>query len=358
MKLSLAALGGMIMTVSSAAALADDLPGWYVAPMGSYAKVDKNRCTDDAVGATLALGRHEIGFNLELEGQYLSLPYDCPGASPRSGTGKLKGTQATFLKRAFADNAVLKDVYGLIGVGEVKRGQLPKLPDGYSNLFIDAGAAYIHGLELFGQNFSVRGEARYRYQTEGEGKIYGTARHFQDLVFNIGVQIPFFTETPAPPPPEPVAVIPAQEPVPEPIAVAPPVEPAPAPEPAAPPAPPTIETAKAGDTIVLKGVNFETAKATLTTNAKTILDGVAKDLNARPELKVEIGGHTDARGKASYNKKLSERRAQSVMAYLTGQGVAAERLSAVGYGLTQPVDSNETDEGRERNRRVELKILQ
>jgi len=75
-------------------------------------------------------------------------------------------------------------------------------------------------------------------------------------------------------------------------------------------------------------------------------------------IRVEIAGHTDARGSDAYNSKLSNQRAQSVMNYLTERGIAADRMSAKGYGESEPVADNETDEGRELNRRVELKILE
>jgi outer membrane protein OmpA-like peptidoglycan-associated protein/opacity protein-like surface antigen len=111
-----------------------------------------------------------------------------------------------------------------------------------------------------------------------------------------------------------------------------------------------------GDTIVLRGVNFDFDKSNLTVNAKTILDNVAEELAKYPDIKVEVGGHTDAKGSDEYNQKLSDRRAASVVKYLEGKGVAADRMTSVGYGETKPVADNETDEGRELNRRVELKI--
>jgi len=158
---------------------------------------------------------------------------------------------------------------------------------------------------------------------------------------------------------------PAPAPAPE-VAVVPVVE-TPPPPPTPPPAPChgpdgdkalNLEGCKTGDTIVLRGVNFEFNKSSLTINAKTILDQVADALVARPDIKVEVDGHTDAKGSDSYNQQLSEKRAASVMRYLAGKGVEAARMTAVGFGETQPVADNETDEGRELNRRVELKVLE
>ena len=74
-------------------------------------------------------------------------------------------------------------------------------------------------------------------------------------------------------------------------------------------------------------------------------------------IKVEIGGHTDNVGSAEYNQKLSEGRAKTTVDYLKSKGIAATRISYKGYGMTQPISSNSTEEGRAQNRRIEAKIL-
>ena len=83
---------------------------------------------------------------------------------------------------------------------------------------------------------------------------------------------------------------------------------------------------------------------------------MAEALESRPDIEVEVGGHTDGKGSDSYNAGLSDRRAKSVKTYLTGKGIAPGRMTSVGYGELQPIATNETDEGREINRRVELKV--
>ena len=75
------------------------------------------------------------------------------------------------------------------------------------------------------------------------------------------------------------------------------------------------------------------------------------------KIQVEVQGHTDSDGSATYNLQLSDSRAQSVMQYLVEAGVDAERLQAKGYGEVVPIADNETDEGKEKNRRVEFKII-
>jgi OOP family OmpA-OmpF porin len=109
--------------------------------------------------------------------------------------------------------------------------------------------------------------------------------------------------------------------------------------------------------IVLEGVNFETASANLTDQSFVTLNRVAASLAAHPELQVEVAGYTDSRGSDLYNQRLSQSRAEAVRAYLIQRGVAPERLSARGYGETNPIDTNATTHGQGRNRRVELHRL-
>jgi outer membrane protein OmpA-like peptidoglycan-associated protein len=73
---------------------------------------------------------------------------------------------------------------------------------------------------------------------------------------------------------------------------------------------------------------------------------------------VEIGGHTDNTGSAEYNQKLSEQRAQTVVDYLVEKGIDSKKLKSAGYGHLKPVTENNTEEGRAKNRRTELKIIQ
>ena len=100
---------------------------------------------------------------------------------------------------------------------------------------------------------------------------------------------------------------------------------------------------------------FDTNSSYVMRSAFTLLDEVVTILQENPEIKLEIQGHADNTGTPEYNLWLSERRANRVMDYLVGKGIDAGRLTARGYGSTQPVVSNDTAEGRARNRRVELK---
>lgn len=105
---------------------------------------------------------------------------------------------------------------------------------------------------------------------------------------------------------------------------------------------------------VLEGIDFESDKADLYIESLIILDQVAASLRDWPEVKVEIGGHTDSTGDAKRNLELSRRRAESVRAYLVSKGVDASRLSAKGYGESKPAADNNTPDGKAKNRRIEL----
>ncbi|OZC03243.1 OmpA family protein [Rubricoccus marinus] len=104
-------------------------------------------------------------------------------------------------------------------------------------------------------------------------------------------------------------------------------------------------------------VNFEFAKAALLPFSEQTLDALTTVLLRYPALRIEIGGHTDNVGSDETNDALSQRRAESVAAYLAAQGVAHQRLTAVGYGENRPVASNENETGRALNRRVEFRVL-
>ncbi len=107
--------------------------------------------------------------------------------------------------------------------------------------------------------------------------------------------------------------------------------------------------------VAVYGIQFVFNKSTIRADSEPVLENVLGILNARPDLKLEIQGHTDNVGSDEYNQKLSESRAASVVAWLTNKGIAQGRLSARGYGMTQPIADNGSDEGRAQNRRVELK---
>jgi len=107
----------------------------------------------------------------------------------------------------------------------------------------------------------------------------------------------------------------------------------------------------------LQGVNFDNNRDALRPDAAAILDEAVATLKRYPGLKVEVAGHTDSRNSDAYNLDLSQRRAEAVLNYFVSQGVEADRLSAKGYGEAEPIADNGTQDGRFKNRRVELRSL-
>jgi len=106
--------------------------------------------------------------------------------------------------------------------------------------------------------------------------------------------------------------------------------------------------------VAVYGIHFDTGKATIQPDSENILGEIAKLLQQNPDLKLRVEGHTDNQGSAAANQALSEKRAQAVVVWLTAHGVPAAHLTAKGLGQTQPVADNSSEEGRAKNRRVEL----
>lgn len=121
--------------------------------------------------------------------------------------------------------------------------------------------------------------------------------------------------------------------------------------------PPGLEVDSIGCSIhnlILRDVNFHFDSADLTEPAKSALDRMSRDLLKQPSSKLLLEGHTDAVGTDEYNLRLSQRRIDSVKAYLVAKGYPAQNIQAIGYGESRPIATNETPEGRALNRRVEL----
>jgi OOP family OmpA-OmpF porin len=107
----------------------------------------------------------------------------------------------------------------------------------------------------------------------------------------------------------------------------------------------------------IRGITFEFGSAAIAKSSEPTLDEAAGLLAQYPDLRLEIRGHTDSTGDAASNKKLSKARADAVKNYLVDKGVGASRLQTVGLGPDEPIASNDTDEGRRKNRRIEFKLL-
>lgn len=111
-----------------------------------------------------------------------------------------------------------------------------------------------------------------------------------------------------------------------------------------------------GSKIALRNIFFDIGKSTLRSLSNTELDRLVKLMKDVPSLKIEISGHTDNTGSAKLNNSLSQDRAQAVVDYLKGKGIATSRMTAKGYGSAKPIASNKTNDGRQSNRRTEFEI--
>lgn len=211
--------------------------------------------------------------------------------------------------------------------------------DAYASVVGDSGAHLGLGIEYkFAPQWSVAGE-----WTNNSGKSGATKLDNDN--FTIGVNYYFDKPYVAPPAPAPAPV--AKKAEPKAVAqVAP--EPAPAPKEA-------WKVIMEEKPVRIEGASFDTASAKLKPAADEKLQQVVDFAGKYPEANLEVTGHTDDRGKDAYNQKLSERRAAAVKAYLVKKGVAAERITAKGYGKTMPMADNKTKEGRAANRRVEVR---
>ena len=114
---------------------------------------------------------------------------------------------------------------------------------------------------------------------------------------------------------------------------------------------------KKGEVFVVKNLFFATNKTRILSRSEEALNDLFMYLDRNPEVRIKIIGHTDSVGKDAANQKLSDGRANAVMKDLIDRGIAADRLEAEGRGETQPIDTNDTEEGRQNNRRVEIEIL-
>ena len=119
-----------------------------------------------------------------------------------------------------------------------------------------------------------------------------------------------------------------------------------------------LKKIEAGKNIVLNNIFFDFDKASLRPDSKPELERVVTVLKDNPSMKIEISGHTDNKGSATYNLKLSESRSKSVVDYLVSRGIERNRLTFKGYGFLKPIASNDTEEGRQQNRRTEFKVTE
>lgn len=323
----------------------------YLGIMGLYTLPDSSRELGTAdikrgVGTALLYGwQSKDNWGYELHGEYTTFE---TGTSLRTDYYHYKLGGDLFY--AFGDRTHFTP-FIIGGVGASYNDVYPNgaVDDGF-DFFANAGVGFVTGPVTKTGQLRIRGEARYVYDNFGD--------HNNDFRFGLGIEIPLFAEK--------IREVATNTETTKMVEV------------------PTGLTDSDGDGVVdsadkcpdtpkgsrvdgdgcpfdkvieLKGVTFEFNKTRLRPDAQTILDWAVGILKKYPDMNVEIAGHTDSIGSDSYNQKLSEGRAQSVKQYFVDHGVPETQLTAKGYGESQPKADNKTAEGRELNRRVELRIL-
>ncbi len=323
---------------------------WYAAPYGTFLKTGGDRNSHDGWGGGLGIGKMlNKHFNVELKGFYQSAAgyndWRDPARQNVGGSWDFSGATADIQYYIMRDKF---SPYTVIGLG----GMNTSVPGRNGASFIgEAGAGFTY--EVL-DNLLVRSDVRYRYNQNFNAHLQQGTDEFHDMTVNLGVVVPFGAKPKAveapPPAPVPVAAVAdcstmdsdsdgindCVDKCPGTIANS------------------KVDAAGCPISLELKGVNFKYDSAQLTENAMFILDGVAQSLVNYP-LKddLEVHGHTSSEGSNAYNLKLSQKRSQSVANYLASKGVT-NRLIARGYGESQPIANNNTEQGREQNRRVEL----
>jgi OOP family OmpA-OmpF porin len=311
---------------------------WYVAPFASYLNTGGDRKADDGWGGGLGIGKIiNQHFNVELRGFY-------QGFDGKNGSWDLAGGTADLQYYFFRDKF---SPYAVIAAGGMNTCLSSHCAAG---IIGEAGLGFSYEIN---DNFLVRSDVRYRYNNNMNSHVQVGTTEFNDMTVNLGFVIPFgdkpsyAAKTDSRVPPAPIADCSKSDTDFDGVSDC------------LDKCPGTIKGSKVDSKgcairLILKGEHFKYDSAELSLNAKELLDGVAADLKAYPQKnEIEVQGHASSEGSDTYNMKLSQRRAHSVVEYLKAKGVS-NKLTAKGYGETQPIADNGTEAGRAENRRVEL----
>jgi len=311
---------------------------WYVAPFASFVRTGGDRNSSDGWGGGLGAGKIiDKHFNVELKGFY-------EGFGGTNGPWDLAGGIADVQYYFFRDKF---SPYTVVGLGAMNTCASENCGAG---LIGEAGVGFTYELH---DNFLIRSDVRYRYNNNLNAQVQPGTDEFHDMTVNVGFVVPFGDK------PKSSAI-----------------------------STPQMATAQAADcstldsdgdgvnncldrcpatikggkvdtngcliSIVIKGVKFKYDSAELTPNAMKILNSVVQDLVSNPQKNdIEVQGYASSEGTNDYNLKLSQRRSESVAAYLKIKGIP-NQLIAKGYGETKPIADNDTEAGKNENRRVEL----
>jgi OOP family OmpA-OmpF porin len=321
----------------------------YLAGMGTYTIVTKKRrgpnIKHGSGGQFLYGYQFANQFGIEVGGFFDNFETGNSGGTDFYHQGV--GLDLTY---AFGDRSSFTP-FLLIGAGGDRNDVFPDNKDGYS-WYANGGAGFVTGPLSESFPAQIRAEARYVYD--------GWNDHPRDIRIGLGLEIPLTATHNTPPPaPQPVTVVKvvqqdtglkdsdgdgvvdsADK---------------------CPDTPPHTRVdgdgCPLGKVISLKGLHFEFNKTRIMPDGETILNWAAGLLKKYPDMNVEVAGYTDSVGSVKYNEKLSQGRAQAVKDYLVKAGIPDSQMTVKGYGKANPIASNDTADGRELNRRVELRIL-
>ncbi|MEQ1440027.1 OmpA family protein [Fontimonas sp. SYSU GA230001] len=350
MKFASVCIAGTIAALSAATARAQDtqlVAPSYIGILGGYTVADSDRGNDQLDYATGIQVLFGSSFDDSRWGYEIGFILDNYETKKNAGIDFYRNSLGADLTYTFGDRNA-GALYALGGLGAAYNDTLPDSEDGWSWTG-NVGIGYVTGPLTERGRIRARGEARYVYDDFQDG--------YWEPRVNLGIEIPLFQERGvAVATGETVrmvevptglldsdgdGVIDAKDQCPN--------------------TPPGDRVDGNGCTLAkvieLKGVTFEFDKIRLRPDAQTILDWATDILKKYPDMQVEIAGHTDSIGTDEYNQRLSENRAQAVKEYFIAHGVPESQMSVKGYGESEPRDTNATFEGRERNRRVELRIL-
>lgn len=340
-------LGALALSCLASPTFAEEAgtPLRYLGALGTYAIADDERLAsiDYSTGLQLLYGYQWADSRWGLEGSFFFDNYETEDVVRtdfyRTGLG-------VDLVYAFGDRTGFTP-FVLGGVGFAYNDVLPDSNDD-ENFVANVGAGFVTAPLTENGFIRVRGEGRYIYDDFADG-LY-------DIRFGLGLEFSLGGRAPTPAVEERVEVVQV----------------------------PTGVLDSDGDGVIddrddcpgtpagtrvdgrgcpleavleLRGVTFEFDRARLRPDAETILAWAVELLQKYPEMRVEVAGHTDNIGSAEYNQRLSLQRAEAVREHFIAKGIAADRLEVRGYGFDEPKVDNDTELNRERNRRVELRVL-
>jgi len=388
---SMSIMSTLIMGQGAALQAAEESDSWYVSPMLSYIKPDSDRQADDDIGVMLGIGKQvNDNWNLEVNAVFDNLDFDAS-----SGEYKQRGLMVDGLY--FFDRRTVLQTYGIIGAGVMTTDVGA---NDSTNPMLNIGVGFTQ--QITDSGMKLRADIRYRMDMDDES--IATEDEFNDFMFNVGLTIPFGGKQQSKSlysantqqtsavvvekdsdsdgimdandqclnTPKGVAVdskgceivkavkedakseVIAKESDSDNDGVVDSLDECKSTEAGVNV---DLKGCKLEKSFVLKGVNFLTSSDQLTEDSKKTLNDIAIVLTKNKDLEVELAGYTDNRGNPRFNDKLSKLRAISVKAYLVSKGVDAENMTAKGYGDDNPIANNETADGRSKNRRVELHIL-